>query len=71
MASNAAIEGASGAMGGIIALLATYPLMTVLIATALTALTCRADPMDEADCHTSSRLIQFAVPCQLCTSSAN
>lgn len=31
MASNAAIEGASGAMGGIIALLATYPLMTVLI----------------------------------------
>lgn len=29
MASNAAIEGASGAMGGIIALLATYPLMTV------------------------------------------
>lgn len=31
MASNAAIEGASGAMGGIIALLATYPLMTVRI----------------------------------------
>ncbi|KAL3158783.1 hypothetical protein ABBQ32_011511 [Trebouxia sp. C0010 RCD-2024] len=29
MASNAAIEGASGAMGGIIALLATYPLMTL------------------------------------------
>ena len=29
MASNAAIEGMSGAMGGIIALLSTYPLMTV------------------------------------------
>ena len=44
MASNAAIEGASGAMGGIIALLATYPLMTVLILTddAVRAFSCRA-----------------------------
>lgn len=29
MASNAAVEGLSGAIGGIVALIATYPLMTV------------------------------------------
>ena len=28
-ASNAAVEGLSGALGGIVALVATYPLMTV------------------------------------------
>ena len=27
--SNAAVEGLSGALGGVLALLATYPLMTV------------------------------------------
>ena len=32
MASNAAVEGLSGAAGGIIALVATYPLMTVRLA---------------------------------------
>ena len=41
-APNAAVEGLSGALGGIVALVATYPLMTVRDTTYMRAFCCAA-----------------------------